>query len=138
MRARIALTATFIAALALAAALAGCANASSTLAGPGGTIQVVAAENTWGSIAEQLGGKRVQVTSIISNPNADPHDYEPTVADARTFATADLVVYNGPATTRGSSSFLRRALTPAASRPTPVRSSACRRVRIRTCGTRRS
>jgi zinc/manganese transport system substrate-binding protein len=98
MRARMglaAIVAGMLAILGLSTTLVGCANPSSTLAGPGGTIQVVAAESTWGSIAEQLGGKRVQVTSIISNPDADPHDYEPTVADARTFATADLVVYNG-------------------------------------------
>jgi zinc/manganese transport system substrate-binding protein len=58
-------------------------------------IQVVAAENFWGSIAAQLGGSRVQVTSIIDNPATDPHDYEPTAADARTMATAKLVIENG-------------------------------------------
>ena len=58
-------------------------------------MQVVAAENFWGSIASQLGGTRAHVTSIISNPNTDPHDYEPTVQDARTISTADLVIYNG-------------------------------------------
>jgi zinc/manganese transport system substrate-binding protein len=57
--------------------------------------QVVAAENFWGSIATQLGGDRVQVTSIITNPNADPHDYEPTTADAREIATARFVIVNG-------------------------------------------
>jgi zinc/manganese transport system substrate-binding protein len=58
-------------------------------------IQVVAAENFWGSIAAQLGGSRVQVTSIIDNPATDPHDYEPTAADARTVARAQLVIVNG-------------------------------------------
>src|SRR5205823_13143325 len=53
-----------------------------------GKLQVVAAENFWGSIAAQVGGVRVEVTSIIKNPNADPHDYEPTAADARTVARA--------------------------------------------------
>jgi zinc/manganese transport system substrate-binding protein len=56
---------------------------------------VVAAENFWGSIASQLGGDRVAVTSIIDNPNADPHEYEPTAADARSFASASLVIENG-------------------------------------------
>jgi len=42
--------------------------------GPSKTIQVVAAENFWGSIATQLGGSHVKVTSIINNPDADPHD----------------------------------------------------------------
>ena len=44
----------------------------------GRTIRVVAAENFWGSIASQLGGDHVTVTSIITNPDTDPHDYEPT------------------------------------------------------------
>ncbi|MCA1221706.1 metal ABC transporter solute-binding protein, Zn/Mn family [Streptomyces sp. 8L] len=61
----------------------------------GKTIQVVAAENFWGSIASQLGGGHVKVTSIIDNPNADPHDYEPTAADARTVAGAQLTIVNG-------------------------------------------
>jgi zinc/manganese transport system substrate-binding protein len=58
-------------------------------------IHVVAAESTWGSIAAQLGGARVQVTSIVANPATDPHDYEPTALDARAFAGAQLVVVNG-------------------------------------------
>ncbi|POX51208.1 metal ABC transporter solute-binding protein, Zn/Mn family [Streptomyces sp. Ru72] len=63
--------------------------------GSGGTIQVVAAENFWGSIAAQLGGSHVKVTSIISNPDTDPHDYEPTAADARTVAGARYAILNG-------------------------------------------
>lgn len=74
--------------------------AASALAGRGSTaggetVQVVAAENFWGSIAAQLGGDRVHVTSVIANPATDPHDYEPTAADARTFAVAQLVIVNG-------------------------------------------
>jgi zinc/manganese transport system substrate-binding protein len=73
--------------------------AASALAGPGSTVggpvQVVAAENFWGSIAAQLGGDRVHVTSVIANPATDPHDYEPTAVDARAFATAELVIVNG-------------------------------------------
>jgi zinc/manganese transport system substrate-binding protein len=61
----------------------------------GGKPKIVAAENVWGSIAAQLGGDRVEVTSIIDNPNADPHDYEPTAADARSMATATFVIVNG-------------------------------------------
>lgn len=61
----------------------------------GGQLQVVAAENFWGSIAAQLGGTRVSVTELIDSPSADPHDYEPTPADGRDVATADYVVVNG-------------------------------------------
>jgi len=58
-------------------------------------LQVVAAENFWGTIAAQLGGDRVQVTSVITNPATDPHDYEPTAADARALAGAKLAIVNG-------------------------------------------
>ena len=59
------------------------------------SLQVVAAENFWGSIAAQLGGDRVHVTSVITSPATDPHDYEPTAADARTMAGAQLAIVNG-------------------------------------------
>jgi len=61
----------------------------------GGRIQVVAAESFWGSLASQLGGDRVRVTSIVSNPATDPHDYEPTPADGRALAGAGMVIVNG-------------------------------------------
>ena len=48
----------------------------------GGPMPVVAAENFWGSIASQLGGAHVKVTSIITNPATDPHDYEAKPTDA--------------------------------------------------------
>lgn len=77
------------------AALAGCGSQGETAAGSGGKLQVVAAENFWGSIAAQLGGDRVQVRSVIVNPNTDPHSYEPTAQDARTMANARLAIVNG-------------------------------------------
>lgn len=55
----------------------------------------MAGENFWGSIAAQLGGVHVHVTSIVSNPNADPHEYESNTADARAFAQANYVILNG-------------------------------------------
>ncbi len=63
--------------------------------GARGPLRAVAAENVWGSIAAQLGGARVQVTSVIANPATDPHDYEPTAVDARALAAAQLVIVNG-------------------------------------------
>lgn len=60
-----------------------------------GVIQVVAGENFWGSIAAQLGGSRVRVTSIVTDPNADPHEYESNTNDARAFAAARYVILNG-------------------------------------------
>ncbi len=59
------------------------------------TIQVVAAENFWGSLVSQIGGNKVHVLSIVSDPNADPHEYESNTADARAMATANYVIING-------------------------------------------
>lgn len=82
--------------LALAAGLlAGCGGGSGSDGSSSGRLDVVAAEDFWGSIAEQLGGDRVEVTSVITNPAADPHDYEPSSEDARTMATARVAIVNG-------------------------------------------
>jgi zinc/manganese transport system substrate-binding protein len=74
---------------------AGNAANSSSNSSSGKVIQVVAGENFWGSIATQLGGSHVNVISIVSDPNADPHQYESNTADARAFAQADYVILNG-------------------------------------------
>ena len=58
-------------------------------------IQVVAAENFWGSLISQLGGSRAQVLSIVTDPNADPHEYESNTQDAQAIASAQLVIVNG-------------------------------------------
>src|SRR5919198_3329946 len=81
--------------LPLIALLAGGCGGSSSQGSSGGGVQVVAAENFWGSLAAQLGGDRVHVTSIITSPDADPHDYEPRSVDARTMAGAQLAIVNG-------------------------------------------
>ncbi|HKW70473.1 MAG TPA: zinc ABC transporter substrate-binding protein [Candidatus Dormibacteraeota bacterium] len=72
--------------------LAACGSAG---ASSGGAVNVVAGENFWGSIATQLGGSKVSVHSIVSDPNADPHEYESSAVDARVFAEARLVILNG-------------------------------------------
>jgi zinc/manganese transport system substrate-binding protein len=92
-------------ALILALALASCGTTTSsvgtvTVSGTGTTagtsgVRVVAAENFWGSIAAQVGGSRVHVTSLITDPNTDPHSYEPTAQDARGVADARYVIVNG-------------------------------------------
>lgn len=60
-----------------------------------GIITVVAAENFYGNIAQQLGGNHVSVTSILTNPNVDPHEYESNVQAAITVSKAALVIENG-------------------------------------------
>ena len=60
-----------------------------------GTINVVAAENFYGNIVKQLGSSYVSVTSIISDPNVDPHQYESSVQTAIAVSKAQLVIANG-------------------------------------------
>lgn len=77
------------------AVLAACGSSSSGSGSSNAAIKAVAAENSWGSIASQLGGDKVSVTSIITSPDADPHDYEPRSQDGRAVASAGYVVFNG-------------------------------------------
>lgn len=66
---------------------------SSTTATNG--LRVVAAENFWGNIAGQIGGSHVQVTSIITDPTADPHLYESNAKNAAAVSSAEVVIVNG-------------------------------------------
>ena len=70
------------------------AGASRAARGPA-VVRVVAAENVWGNITSQLGGRDVRVTSLITNPNDDPHLFETSAAGAATLAQARVVVENG-------------------------------------------
>lgn len=80
----------------MAASLVACGTTTpNSNRGGAGPLRVVAAENFWGSIAAQLGGDRVRVTSIVTRPDTDPHTYEATPADARAMAIARYVIYNG-------------------------------------------
>jgi zinc/manganese transport system substrate-binding protein len=58
-------------------------------------IKIVAAQNFWGNIAEQLAGEYATVTSIIADPAADPHLYESSASDSLSVAEADVVIVNG-------------------------------------------
>ncbi|WP_170944712.1 zinc ABC transporter substrate-binding protein [Rhodococcus sp. 14-2483-1-1] len=60
-----------------------------------GPITIVASTNVWGSVAEAVAGDLATVTSIISDPSADPHSYEASPADAAAVSESSLVVYNG-------------------------------------------
>lgn len=66
---------------------------SVSAAGP--NIQVVAAENFWGSLMGQLCGTHCNVTSIVTDPNADPHEYEASAGDAKAISNARIVIVNG-------------------------------------------
>jgi zinc/manganese transport system substrate-binding protein len=75
-------------------------------AGSSGALKIVAAENFYGDIAKQIGGPAVEVTSIISDPNTDPHEYETSTENAKAVADARLVIENGA----GYDSFMDKLL----------------------------
>lgn len=73
-----------------------CGSSSSAKAGAQSrVVAVVEAENFWGDVVGQLGGRHVHVTSIIADPSADPHLYESNASDSAAVAEARLVIENG-------------------------------------------
>lgn len=78
--------------LLVAIPLSSCARTSDA---PPGEIPVVAAEDQYGSIVSAIGGRRVYVTSLLSSPNTDPHEFEASASTARAVSSARLVIENG-------------------------------------------
>jgi zinc/manganese transport system substrate-binding protein len=101
--------------LAVAAIVAGlCAGCGAAPADPtkgARVVHVVAAENVWGNVVAQIGGRHASVSSIISDPSADPHLYASNPRDAARLAQANLVVVNG----LGYDDFARKLLDAAPS-----------------------
>ncbi len=60
-----------------------------------GKLAVVASTNVYGDIARQIGGSRVEITSVLSDPNADPHLFEPGTRNGLAVSRADVVIQNG-------------------------------------------
>jgi zinc/manganese transport system substrate-binding protein len=77
-----------------AVAVSGCGAAGSAPAAHG-KILAVGAENEYGDVIAQVGGRYVDVSSIMSNPNTDPHTFEASPSVAQTISRAGLVVQNG-------------------------------------------
>ena len=100
--------------LMLAGALSGCGGRAATAGSRSSVINVVAAENFYGDLAGQIGGSRVNVTSILVDPSVDPHLYESNVDNAKAVAVARLVIKNGA----GYDAFVDRLL---AASPRPGR-----------------
>jgi len=71
------------------------AAASGSSGSGGGKIVAVGAENEYADVIQQVGGKYVQVSAIMSNPNTDPHTFEASASVARLVSSAQLVVQNG-------------------------------------------
>jgi zinc/manganese transport system substrate-binding protein len=78
---------------------------------------VLAVENFYASLVQQLGGQCVTVTTILSDPDADPHEFQPTAGDIRAFQSASLVVENG----LGYDDFADKAVASLARQPEVVR-----------------
>lgn len=75
--------------------LAGCSTPAASGGSDDALIHVTATTNVYGSLAEQIGGDRVEVTSIIDSATHDPHSYEASARDRLTVQDADLVIENG-------------------------------------------
>jgi zinc/manganese transport system substrate-binding protein len=83
------------AAAAVAAALTACSASASGDPSASGKIVAIGAENEYADVISQIGGKYVQATAIMSNPNTDPHTFEASPAVAREVSAAQLIVQNG-------------------------------------------
>jgi zinc/manganese transport system substrate-binding protein len=80
-------------------------------------VAVLAVENFYGNLVQQLGGQCVNVTVILSDPDADPHAFQPTAGDIRAFQTAALVMVNG----LGYDDFADKAVGTLSNKPAVIR-----------------
>ncbi len=69
--------------------------ATPTLGWAAAPVSIVAAENFYGDVAQQIGGPSVKVSSILSNPNQDPHLFEASPSVARDISGSRIVIYSG-------------------------------------------
>ena len=103
-------------------AAAGCSTPAATVAQdqqgcPAQRVAVLAVENFYASLVNQIGGQCVMTTTILTNPDADPHAYQPVASDVRAYQTARLVVENG----LGYDDFSDRVIATLATAPNVVR-----------------
>ncbi len=81
---------------ALAVAAAGCgSSAGSANASQAAVVNAIGAENEYGNVLGQIGGRYVHVSSILNNPNTDPHTFESSPTVAQQVSSAELIVQNG-------------------------------------------
>jgi zinc/manganese transport system substrate-binding protein len=84
-----------LAAVAVLAALVAACGPAGVASVPPGVIRAVAAENEYANVLSQIGGRYVQVTALLDDPNTDPHAFETSPGVAEDVALAQLVVQNG-------------------------------------------
>jgi len=81
---------------ALAIAAAGCGSSSGSAdAAQAGVVNAIGAENEYANVLGQIGGRYVHVSSILNNPNTDPHTFESSPSVAQQVSSAELIVQNG-------------------------------------------
>src|SRR5215469_4608507 len=84
--------------VALALAVAGCGSGGNSAAdalSSTALVNAVGAENEYANVLGQIGGRYVHVSSILDNPNTDPHTFEASPQVAQEVSSADLIVQNG-------------------------------------------
>jgi zinc/manganese transport system substrate-binding protein len=85
-------------AFALPLTLAGCSSSHTSATAPTcptAPVAVVVSVDQWGDIVSELGGACANVKTVLASSSVDPHDYEPSPADAADFMGAKLIVING-------------------------------------------
>lgn len=80
--------------VAAALLLAGCGGGAAAAA-PDSRVDVVASTNVWGDVAAAIGGDRVRITSIVSDPAVDPHSFEASARTRLAVSRADVLIENG-------------------------------------------
>lgn len=107
-----------------AATLTACGSSGSHAAGGGSSITVVASTDVWGDVTKQIVGdlaaSKVRITSIITDPSADPHTYEASPLNQLAISKADLVVENGG----GYDDFVAKMVTSSGSKATVLNAVA--------------
>jgi zinc/manganese transport system substrate-binding protein len=99
-----------VAGIATLLALTACGTGSNAAAATD-PIDVVTSTNVWGDVAEQIGGDQVAVSSLIADPAADPHSFEPSAQAQLALSKAALVVENGGGYDDFMQTMLRSATT---------------------------
>src|SRR5207244_13533230 len=89
-------------------------------------LAVLAVENFYGNLIQQLGGQCVNVSVILSDPDADPHAFQPTAGDIRAFQSAALVMMNG----LGYDDFADKAVGTLSRQPAVVRAGDVRGLKL--------
>ena len=73
----------------------GCASSSGASTSKSSVINAIGAENEYANVLSQIGGKYVHVSSILNDPNTDPHTFESSPSVAQEVSAAQLIVQNG-------------------------------------------